>query len=114
MIGRHPTPSGRSEPAAADRPPAHPWSLFTALHQEFEELHGAAGAGPTQREASPDGEGGDDLEQLYQRIHGLAVPRAALCLSGGGIRSASFALGVLQGLARHGLLGRFHYLSTVS
>jgi hypothetical protein len=39
---------------------------------------------------------------------------AALCLSGGGIRSASFSLGVLQGLARFGLLGRFHYLSTVS
>jgi hypothetical protein len=39
---------------------------------------------------------------------------AALCLSGGGIRSAAFALGVLQGLARRGLLSRFHYLSTVS
>ena len=52
--------------------------------------------------------------ELYQRIHGLTVPRAALCLSGGGIRSASFALGVLQGLASHGLLRHFHYLSTVS
>lgn len=39
---------------------------------------------------------------------------AALCLSGGGIRSATFALGVLQGLARFNLLGQFHYLSTVS
>ena len=39
---------------------------------------------------------------------------AALCLSGGGIRSATFALGVIQGLARFGLLGQFHYLSTVS
>ena len=38
----------------------------------------------------------------------------ALCLSGGGIRSASFALGVLQALARANLLTRFHYLSTVS
>ncbi|HEX3860215.1 MAG TPA: patatin-like phospholipase family protein [Stellaceae bacterium] len=38
----------------------------------------------------------------------------ALCLSGGGIRSASFALGVLQALAQAGLLTRFHYLSTVS
>jgi len=38
----------------------------------------------------------------------------ALCLSGGGIRSASFALGVMQALARGGLLARFHYLSTVS
>jgi hypothetical protein len=39
---------------------------------------------------------------------------AALCLSGGGIRSATFALGAMQGLARFGLLGHFHYLSTVS
>src|ERR1019366_4276817 len=38
----------------------------------------------------------------------------ALCLSGGGVRSASFAMGIVQGLARHGLLGRFHYVSTVS
>src|SRR6185436_4697865 len=40
--------------------------------------------------------------------------RSALCLSGGGIRSATFNLGILQGLARHGLLERFDYLSTVS
>ena len=39
---------------------------------------------------------------------------AALCLSGGGIRSATFALGVLRGLARHQLLGKFDFLSTVS
>jgi hypothetical protein len=40
--------------------------------------------------------------------------QAALCLSGGGIRSAAFALGVLQGLSRKRLLTGFHYLSTVS
>lgn len=40
--------------------------------------------------------------------------RFALCLSGGGIRSATFSLGVLQALAEKGLLGRFHYLSSVS
>ncbi len=40
--------------------------------------------------------------------------RSALCLSGGGIRSATFNLGILQGLARHGLLEKFDYLSTVS
>lgn len=39
---------------------------------------------------------------------------AALCLSGGGIRSASFGLGVVQGLARLGLIKHFDYLSTVS
>ncbi|MGJ4803428.1 hypothetical protein ACQYVW_09320 [Luteimonas sp. SDU82] len=37
-----------------------------------------------------------------------------LALSGGGIRSATFGLGVLQALARLGLLRCFHYQSTVS
>ncbi len=50
--------------------------------------------------------------ELARRLAG--EKSAALCLSGGGIRSATFGLGVVQGLARHGLLERFHYLSTVS
>lgn len=37
-----------------------------------------------------------------------------LALSGGGIRSASFSLGVMQALARKEWLKRFDYLSTVS
>ncbi|MEZ5728219.1 MAG: patatin-like phospholipase family protein [Burkholderiaceae bacterium] len=37
-----------------------------------------------------------------------------LAFSGGGIRSASFGLGVLQSLSRAGLLSRFDYLSGVS
>lgn len=37
-----------------------------------------------------------------------------LALSGGGIRSATFNLGILQGFAHLGLLRRFDYLSTVS
>lgn len=45
--------------------------------------------------------------------HEPYVP-SALCLSGGGIRSATFSLGVLQALAKIGWLGRFTYLSTVS
>jgi hypothetical protein len=39
---------------------------------------------------------------------------AALCLSGGGIRSAAFALGILQKLAGENYLRLFDYLSTVS
>lgn len=53
------------------------------------------------------------LAAIYRRIH-AGEGAAALCFSGGGIRSATFALGVAQGLARHGLLGHFDYLSTVS
>ena len=54
------------------------------------------------------------LRAVYDRIHAEQPERSALCLSGGGIRSAIFSLGVLQGFARHGLLGGFDYLSTVS
>lgn len=80
------------------------------------------------------------LEQEAEAIHDLSVgtddlyrklneaDRAALCLSGGGIRSAAFALGIIQALASHprsltgapvstaerSLLTGFHYLSTVS
>ncbi len=39
---------------------------------------------------------------------------SGLALSGGGIRSATFALGLVQALAAKGLLERFDYLSTVS
>ena len=49
---------------------------------------------------------------VYARLH-RARP-AALCISGGGIRSATFGLGVLQGLARKGLLQHVDYISTVS
>lgn len=52
------------------------------------------------------------LNKIYQEMH--ARKQTALCLSGGGIRSGTFALGLLQGLARHDLLDKFHYLSTVS
>jgi hypothetical protein len=52
--------------------------------------------------------------------NGSAYDRAAasglmgLCFSGGGIRSATFNLGILQGLAELKLLRSFDYLSTVS
>src|SRR5947209_1771584 len=51
-------------------------------------------------------------ESPYQRA--LDRKLVGLCVSGGGIRSATFALGVLQQLAERGLLSRLDYLSTVS
>ncbi|HEY0376283.1 MAG TPA: patatin-like phospholipase family protein [Pyrinomonadaceae bacterium] len=62
-------------------------------------------------EAYPDGLAGR-LQWMYSRIR--EQKHAAVCLSGGGIRSATFNLGMVQGLARHGLLEKFDYLSTVS
>jgi Patatin-like phospholipase len=56
-----------------------------------------------------------DYEKLlFTAVEESGTDLTALCLSGGGIRSASFALGVMQTLARFGLLGQFHYLSSVS
>ncbi len=37
-----------------------------------------------------------------------------LCLSGGGIRSATFNLGILQALSRHRRIGKLDYISSVS
>jgi hypothetical protein len=60
------------------------------------------------------------IKRIYDLRLGLslrrahAVSRSALCFSGGGIRSGTFALGIIQSLAKHNLLGQFDYLSTVS
>jgi len=63
------------------------------------------------------------LHPLYSILH--RRERSALCFSGGGIRSATFSLGVLQRMAKHSLppegseqkphmLAEFDFLSTVS
>jgi hypothetical protein len=55
------------------------------------------------------------LKEIFRRLadpKGRAI--AALCISGGGIRSATFNLGVMQALAKLGLLDKFDYLSSVS
>ncbi|HXE30719.1 MAG TPA: patatin-like phospholipase family protein, partial [Terriglobales bacterium] len=53
-------------------------------------------------------------ERAALRPEGGGTPLRALCISGGGIRSATFALGALQRMAEQGLLQQFDYLSTVS
>src|SRR6266496_2558599 len=83
--------------------------LHEVLESEFVALHGELPV--DDRESA---ESKTRLKRLWAAVHGLKEKRAALCISGGGIRSATFGLGVLQGLARCGLLDKFHYLSTVS
>jgi hypothetical protein len=86
-----------------------PLSLPDVLESEFTALHGKLPANyPSASEPEI------RLKAFCAAVHELKEKRAALCISGGGIRSATFGLGVLQGLARCGLLNRFHYLSTVS
>lgn len=75
-----------------------PQSLADALRQEFEEIGGHPG--------TPKGR--PTLDETF------GIDQSALCLSGGGIRSGAFALGVIQALARKELLTGIHYLSTVS
>lgn len=56
------------------------------------------------------------IDEVYANLRDLSPDQrpTALCLSGGGIRSATFSLGVLQSFARSGRLLRFDYLSSVS
>jgi len=94
--------------SVSDQPPVpRPVSTTAgALWQEFEAIHGPDRPACTRH--GPDG----SLRDYYDAV--LQKDQAALCLSGGGVRSAAFSLGVLQDLARRGLLTQFHYLSTVS
>ncbi len=70
------------------------------------------GSGPQPPSGGPGAKADERLRDLHARMHRHAP--TALCLSGGGVRSATFGLGVLQGLSHLGLLHRFDYLSTVS
>ncbi|MDB5867748.1 MAG: hypothetical protein JWP96_80 [Polaromonas sp.] len=115
-VGSAPPDPGQPEPAPADG-----WAALAAAEdaaiaarrRQVLEVSGEANsAGPAE----------------------LKLPRVGLALSGGGVRSATFALGLMRGLAQsrspgpqgtaahpapktlagEGLLGRFDYLSTVS
>ena len=55
-----------------------------------------------------------DAERKAIGLDDAARDVAGLAISGGGIRSATFALGLLESLKDCGLLSKFHYLSTVS
>ena len=67
---------------------------------------------PPKMSSTPDEDA--RLREVYRAIREAQPERSALCFSGGGIRSATFGLGVTQALAAAGLLKEFDYLSTVS
>lgn len=87
-----PTPPPKTMKPPTDPHAVPPFAFELVLAQEHEAIRGLRGDAP------PD----------PQR------PFIALCLSGGGIRSATFALGVIQNLAQKKLMPQFDYLSTVS
>jgi hypothetical protein len=86
-------------------PHDQPIALSSVLDDEYRLLHGAA-RGTVEAAA------GADVSTVLRRHE--QAGHTALCLSGGGVRSASFALGIVQGLAQAGVLSNFDYLSTVS
>lgn len=77
----------------ADRPPELPFTKW--IQQREEDLLGSSGNGNPWRA---------DCE----------TEAIGLALSGGGIRSAAYCLGVMQTLVQHGWLKHIDYLSTVS
>lgn len=89
-----------SEPVVEDDKPL---GMAEALGAEYEALRPGRGYAGTV-----------DAAALFSKVHADSQPFSALCISGGGIRSATFALGAIQGLARLGILEKFDYLSTVS
>ncbi len=96
--------SGRPLPSAAA--PNSPAGHIAAIGKDFSQLDGS------------------DLPDTYRQLNN--DNRWALAVSGGGIRSAAFGLGIIQCFADHGvvskldpnetepLLQQFDYLSTVS
>jgi hypothetical protein len=84
----------QDKPAEPSDQPGKPWFLCLPPH-------GAGVNAPAGGGAAPPGAG-------------LPADTMGLALSGGGIRSATFCLGVLQTLARQNWLPSVDYLSTVS
>jgi hypothetical protein len=83
--------------------------LGQVLEDEFTAIHGGP---PFEHPA--DSTDDERLRRIYDRIHKLPEKRTALCISDDGIGSATFGPGIIQGLARLGVLDKFNYLSTTS
>src|SRR5437763_8441382 len=92
-------PNPQSPVAGSDDKPL---SFTEVLASEYQAIRGT----PVSKAAS--------TQELQRNVDKDEAPLSALCISGGGIRSAIFSLGILQGLAEKGLLDKFDYLSTVS
>jgi hypothetical protein len=105
----------RSGPSNGNGSPPDPATLNEVLQAEMAELRPSLLRDfQPSRFSDPPEDRATNLKDIYRRIASGEVPLSALCLSGGGIRSATFNLGVLQSLARIGLLDKFDYLSSVS
>jgi hypothetical protein len=108
-----PTPSSRSKAGTADGEP----DLDAAGKSNGGERGRASngnGHSPTGATGRPPEEAGTGPFATNASPDVIANNLAGLALSGGGIRSASFNLGMVQALDKHGVFAQVDYLSTVS
>jgi hypothetical protein len=125
----HQLPQGRAakmwSDAKAGMFPEHEATSFKRLYEIETEQLDAAGATPADIAERSRAEKHPSERRRYEPqintgvagepwVSFTARDRLGLALSGGGIRSATFNLGLLQSLARLGILRHVHYLATVS
>ncbi len=84
-------------------------AVAQASDQQKSSEDGSLPEGETVR---PDSGVEASSDELFRAAHQMSL--VGLAFSGGGIRSATFNLGVLQGLAKLNILPMFDYISTVS
>jgi hypothetical protein len=83
-----------------------PATLNEVLCAELEQLRPTLLSGIAAKTlADAPEERTENLRAIYGRSKDASL--SAICLSGGGIRSATFNLGVIQGLAKIKLLAKF-------
>jgi hypothetical protein len=98
------------------------WKMVPANRAMRHSCRNGCDQGGKMNKTDASGEG-EITAKSFDEIHSVEKQRLGidrceesigLSLSGGGIRSASFGLGVIQGLLEHGIMQKVDYLSTVS
>src|ERR1700734_3987859 len=85
------------------------FAIKEVLARESQQVHSLASARNVLDRLNPVPEAGEP-----RRPDAIAPEQFGICFSGGGIRSASVNLGLIQSLAKSGFLRQVHYLSGVS
>lgn len=102
----------RAEQAAAEA--LHEAAAVQKRHKPSADGPKTSGEADASQPVSAAGPLPEEPALEHLRKHAVDLELAGLAFSGGGIRSATFNLGVLQALGRLKLLRVFDYLSTVS
>lgn len=105
-LAPNPATASTAKPAPVPPPsPNMPLGFARLYQEEDQQLGGAVSLDPRDVKIGVSGE---------PWVQSTPNDRFGLALSGGGIRSATFNLGLLQALGQLGVLKEVHYLSTVS